>query len=80
MASELESGLQETVDWGRKWLVDFNAGKTRLVSFDWSNNTGTTDVKMGGSVLEEKSFFKMLWIGALTLYLLLKLPPRKLEP
>ena len=25
-ASELESDLQETVDWGKKWLVDFNAG------------------------------------------------------
>ena len=67
--------------WGRKWLVDFNAGKTQLVSFDWSNNTGAIDVKMDGSVFEEKSFFKMLELtGALTLSLLLKLPPRKLEP
>ena len=45
---------------GKKWLVNFHAGKTRLVSFDWSNNTGAIDVKMGGSVLEEKSSFKML--------------------
>ena len=28
VASEFESSLQDTVDWGRKWLVDFNAGKT----------------------------------------------------
>ena len=28
LASELESDLQDTVDWGRKWLVDFNTGKT----------------------------------------------------
>ena len=42
------------------WLVDFNAGKTQLVSFDWSNNTGAIDVKMNGSVLEEKSSCKML--------------------
>ena len=48
------------MDWGRKWLVDFNAGKTQLVSFDQSNNTGTIDVKMDGSVLEEKLSFKML--------------------
>ena len=27
-ASELESDLRDTVDWGNKWLVDFNAGKT----------------------------------------------------
>ena len=47
------------MDWGEKWLVDFNAGKTQLVSSDRSNNTGTIDVKMDGSVLEEKSTFKM---------------------
>ena len=60
LASELESDLQDTVDWGRKWLVDFNAGKTQLVSFDRSNNTGAINVKMDGSVLEEKSPFMML--------------------
>ena len=60
MASEHESDLQDTVDWGKKWLVDFNAGKTQLVLFDWSNNNGSIDVKMDGSVLEEKSSFKML--------------------
>ena len=60
LASELESDLRDTVDWGKKWLVDFNAGKTQLVSFDRSNNTGSIDVKMDGSVLEEKSSFKML--------------------
>ena len=42
------------------WLVDFNAGKTQLVSFDRSNNTGAIDVKMDGSALEEKSYFKMV--------------------
>ena len=34
LACEVESDLQDTVDWGRKWLVDFNAGKNQLVSFD----------------------------------------------
>ena len=48
------------MDWGKKWLVDFNAGKTQLVSFDRSNNNGSINVKMDGSVLEEKSSFKML--------------------
>ena len=52
LVSELESDLQETLDWGKKWLVDFNAGKTQLVSFDWSNNNGSIDAKMDGSVLE----------------------------
>ena len=52
--------IYKTLDWGRKWLVDFNAGKTQLVLFDRSNNNGSIDVKMDGSVLEEKSSFKML--------------------
>ena len=60
MAFELESDLRCTLDWGKKWLVDFNAGKTQLVLFDRSNNNGSIDVKMDGSVLEEKSSFKML--------------------
>ena len=51
------------MDWGKKWLVDFNAWKTQLVSFDWSNNTGAIDVKMDGSVLEEKSSFNMLGLS-----------------
>ena len=60
LVSELESDLRDTVDCGKKWLVDFNAGKTQLVSFDRSKNTGTIDDKMDGSVLEEKTSFKML--------------------
>ena len=56
LASELESDLRDTVDWGKKWLVNFSAGKTQLVSFD----TGAIDVKMDGSVLEEKPSFKIL--------------------
>ena len=48
------------MDWCRKWLVNFNAGKTQLVSFDRYKNTAAIDMKMDGSVLEEKSSFKML--------------------
>ena len=32
LASELESDLRDMVDWCKKWLVDFNGGKTQLVS------------------------------------------------
>ena len=60
MVSKLEPDLPDTVDWGKKWLVHFNSGKTELVLFDWSNNNGFLDVKMVGSVLDEKSSFKML--------------------
>ena len=31
---QFASELPDTVDQGRKWLVDFSAGKTELVSFD----------------------------------------------
>ena len=50
----------ETLDWGEKWLVDWSAGQTQLVLFELSNNNSSIDVKMDGSVLEEKSSFKML--------------------
>ena len=59
LALEFESDLWDLVDWGRKWLVDFNAGKTQI-SFGLSCNTGAIDVKMDGSVLEENSAFKMV--------------------
>ena len=85
LASELNV-IYETPDWGRKWLVDFNAGKTQLVWFYQSYNTGAVDMKMDGSVLDENHIFRcwgwlflLNWIGTLTLSLLLKLPPRKLE-
>ena len=60
LTSKLESDLWDTVDWGRKWFVDFNAGKTELVSFEWSYNNGSIDVKMDMFVLEQKSSFRML--------------------
>ena len=52
--------IYETLVEGKKWLVEINAVKTQLVSFDQSNNTGAVDVRMGASFLEEKSSFKML--------------------
>ena len=60
LAAELESDLRDTLDLVKKWLADFNARKNQLVLFDRSNNTAAIYVKMDGSVLEAKSFFKML--------------------
>ena len=87
LASELQSDLRGTANWGSTWFVDFNPGKTQLVSFDQSNNTGAIDIKMDGSVLEERSSFRcrgllflLNWIGTLTLSLFLKLLSRKLGP
>ena len=60
LAAECESDLQDSMDRDRNRVVDFNVRKTQLVLFDQSNNTGAIDVKMDGSVFEEKSSFKML--------------------
>ena len=48
------------MDWDRKWLVDFNSRKIQLVSFDWSNNTGTIDQKIDGCILKENHLFKTM--------------------
>ena len=48
------------MNWGNKCLLDFNTGKTQLVWFDWSHNNGSIDLKMNGSVFEEKSSFKIM--------------------
>ena len=44
------------MNWGKKWLVDFDHRKTQLALFDPSNNTGSIDVKNDGSVLEKIIF------------------------
>ena len=54
------------MDWDRKWLVDFNVGKTQLVLCGRSNNTGAIDVKMDGSVLKEKIIFYLTFLFDLT--------------
>ena len=60
LASKLESGLWDTLGWRKKWLVDFNAGKTQLVLFNRCHNTGVIDVKSDGFVLEGQTSAKML--------------------
>ena len=49
LSSELELDLGDSVDLGNKWLVDFNAGKTSLITL--------CRLKMDGSVLEKKIIF-----------------------
>ena len=60
LAFELESDLRDTVDWGYRWLVDFNAGKTQVVSLDQRNNNGSIDVKMDGLFLR-KNYLLRCW-------------------
>ena len=58
LASEFEFDLQDTLDWGKKLPIDFNAIKTQLVLFDRPINPDAIDVKIDGSILEEKSSFR----------------------
>ena len=60
--------------WGRKCLLDFSAGKTQLILFDWFNNISAINVKMDGSVLGKNLLLGcwcclslLYWNGALTL-------------
>ena len=64
LSSELESDLRDTVDGGIKWLLNFNAMKTELVSFDSLNYSGAIDKNVGGS--PQGLFFFLNWIGFLT--------------
>ena len=41
----LNLAYENTVNWGRKWLLGFNTGKTHLVSFERSKHSGAVDVK-----------------------------------
>ena len=53
------------MDRAKKWLVDFSAAKTQVVSFDRSNSNNSIDMKMDGSVPEKKSSFNMLGVDRL---------------
>ena len=85
MASDkLSSDLRDIVDWVKKWLLDFNTGKTQLVWFDPSNNNGMVLLrwKWMGLFLRKNHLLKywgwlslLNWIGALTLSLLKLLSP-----
>ena len=57
LTSELECELRNTVDWGKNWLADLNL--FRLTSLI----TGAIDAKQDGSILEEKSSFKMMGLS-----------------
>ena len=49
LAFEFESGLQDTVDWCRKWLLDGNTGKNRTLFIE----------KKMDVFLMKNNFFKM---------------------
>ena len=63
LPAPIHSDSKLSTYWGRKWLVGFNNGKTQLVSFGRSSNSGAIDVKMNRSALDGKSTFEMLGLS-----------------
>lgn len=68
---------ENLVNWSWKRLIYLMLEKTRLVSYDHSNNSGVVDVKKDGSNLYQKSTFNVFWLGFLHCLYPLKLLIRK---
>ena len=86
LASELGPNLGDTVDCDKKYLLDFNAGKGLLVRFTDIITLVILIWKWMGLFLRKNYLLRwwgwislLNWITVLTLSLLPKLPPRKLE-
>ena len=60
---ELASELETDLDWVGSGLLSSMLEKLKLILFEQSNNSGAIAVKMDGSVLEEKSSFKMVGLS-----------------
>ena len=59
-ASELELDLRSIVEWGDRWLVTFNATKTKLLSFNRHRDPHSVPVEMNGIELPEETNFRLL--------------------
>ena len=63
MAAELEYDLRGIVEWGNRWLVTFNATKTKLLSFNHHRDPSLVPVKMNDIELPKSTSFRLLgWI------------------
>ena len=60
---ELQSDLQNTVDWGKKWIADFNAEKTQSFSFQSSKSEAIHVLVTGLLLLEETLSSKTLGLS-----------------
>ena len=59
-AGELERDLNDIVEWGNRWLVTFNATKTKLLSFNRHRDPLLVPVKMSSTELHEETSFRLL--------------------
>ena len=59
-AGELEFDLRSIVEWGDRWLVTFNATKTKLLSFIHHRDPLLVPVEMNGIELPQETSFRLL--------------------
>ena len=59
-AGELELDLRSIVEWGDRWLVTFNAAKTKLIYFNRHRYPLLVPVEMNGIKLSEETSFRLL--------------------
>ena len=57
---ELELDLRSIMEWGDRWLVTFNATKTKLLSFNHHRNILLVPAEMNGIELPEEISFRLL--------------------
>ena len=60
LAAELEEDLRTVTEWGKTWLVSFNASKTKLLSINRFKDPYLPSVLMDKVELSENSNF-CLW-------------------
>ena len=59
-AGSLELDLRDIVEWGEKWLVTFNAAKTKLLTVSRSHKAPLAPVSMNDKDLSENDSFRLL--------------------
>ena len=59
-AAELEVDLCTVVEWGDKWLVSFNASKTKFLSMNRFKDPFLPSIVMNGAELPENKHFRLL--------------------
>ena len=59
-AGSLELDLEGIVEWGERWLVTFNAGKTKLLSVSRCHKVPLLPIAMHGQDLSENDSFRLL--------------------
>ena len=62
-AGELELGLRSIVECGDRWLVTFNATKTKLLSFNRQIDPLLVSVEKNGIKLPEETSFRLLGLN-----------------